>query len=212
MFDTVSDGLQPQPWQHSTLGLHITPIFQNDGPHLHRYNSVRVHPYAHPQHMKVLNHYIHIQYGCGMQSVVVYSIKHNTTTSFGLRLAPIFQNLAPTWYRYNCVTVHPYAHPQHMKVLEHFVYFQYGCGMQLVVFYSLNHDTMTSCGLCFTPIFQKCWPPPAQVQPSKGAPICPSRAYYGTQEPYIDADMLHDQSPTQTYTIPQCKSHYRVSH
>jgi len=54
-----------------------------------------VHPYAHPQHMKVLNHFIHIQYGCGMQSVVVYSLINDITMSFGPRLTTIFQNLAP---------------------------------------------------------------------------------------------------------------------
>ena len=34
-----------------------------------------------------------------------------------------------------------YACPKHMKVLEHLVNFQYGCVMQSVVVYSLNHDT-----------------------------------------------------------------------
>ncbi len=65
-------------------------------PQPHRYNSVRVHPYAHPQHIKVLNHFIHIQYRYGMQSVVVYSLNHDTTMSFGLHLTPVSQNLAPT--------------------------------------------------------------------------------------------------------------------
>ncbi len=35
------------------------PRFPKYGPHLHRYNSIRVHPYAHPQHMKVLKHFIY---------------------------------------------------------------------------------------------------------------------------------------------------------
>ncbi len=72
------------------------PNFPKFGPHLHMHNRVRVHPYAHPQHMKVLNHFLYIQYGCGMQSVVVYSLNHDTITSYGLRLTPIFQNLPPT--------------------------------------------------------------------------------------------------------------------
>ncbi len=72
------------------------PNFPKVGPRLHSYISVRVHPYAHPQHMKVLNYFLYIQYGCGMQSVVVNSLNHDTTTSFGPRLTPIFQNLAPT--------------------------------------------------------------------------------------------------------------------
>ncbi len=38
--------------------------------------------------MKVLKHFIYIQYGCEMQSVVVYSLNHDTTMSFGLRLTP----------------------------------------------------------------------------------------------------------------------------
>ena len=72
------------------------PNFSKFCPHLHRYNSVRVHPYAHPQHIKVLNHFPYIQYGCGMQSGMVYSLNHDTITSFGLHLTPIFQNLPPT--------------------------------------------------------------------------------------------------------------------
>ena len=130
-------------------------------PHLHRYNSVRVYPYAHPQHMKVLNHFIHIQCGCGMQSMVVYSLNH-TTTSFGLHLTPIFQNLAPTCTDNSVQRVHPYAHSQHMKVLKHVVSFQNGCGRQSVVAYSLNHDTTMSYGPRLTTIFQNL-APPAQV-------------------------------------------------
>ena len=33
---------------------------------------------------------------------------------------------------------------QHMNVLKHFVYVQYGCGKQFEVAVSLNHDVMTS--------------------------------------------------------------------
>ncbi len=72
------------------------PNFPKFGPHLHRYNSVRVHPYAHPKHMKVLKYFLYIQYGCGMQSVVVYSLNHDITMSFGLHLTLIFKHLAPT--------------------------------------------------------------------------------------------------------------------
>jgi hypothetical protein len=111
------------------------------------YNSVRVHPYAHQQHMKVLKHIVNFQYGCGMQSVVAYSLNHDTTMSFGLHLTPIFQNLAPICTDNSVsVRVYPYAHPQHMKVLKHFAYFQNGCRRQSVVAYSLNHDTTAHLG------------------------------------------------------------------
>jgi hypothetical protein len=99
MWDAFSGGVQPQPWHHIVIGALPYPNFATFGPHLHKYNSVRVHPCAHPrQHtMKVLRHFIYIQYGCMMQSAGVYSLNHDITTSFGLRLTPIFQNFALTF-------------------------------------------------------------------------------------------------------------------
>jgi hypothetical protein len=38
------------------------------------YYSIRMHPYAHPQHLKVLKHFVYIQYGCGMQLMGVDSL------------------------------------------------------------------------------------------------------------------------------------------
>jgi hypothetical protein len=40
----------------TSLGLGISSIFLNSTPALHRRNSVRVHPYAYPRHIKVLKH------------------------------------------------------------------------------------------------------------------------------------------------------------
>ena len=37
------------------------PIFSRFGPHLHRYNSETVHPYAHPQHIMALKYFIYMQ-------------------------------------------------------------------------------------------------------------------------------------------------------
>ncbi len=83
--------------QDSTMSfwLHLTPIFQNFAPPLYRYNCVRVHTNAFPQHMKVIKHFICMYYGCVMQSGAGYSLNNDTTTSFSLRLTPIFQNLPP---------------------------------------------------------------------------------------------------------------------
>jgi hypothetical protein len=73
------------------------PNFPKFGPHLHMYNCERVHPYPHPQHMKVLNHFLYIQYGCGMQSEMVSSLNYDTIASYyGLHLTTNFQNLPPT--------------------------------------------------------------------------------------------------------------------
>ena len=116
--------------------------------------------YAHPQHIKVLKHFVYIQYGCGIQSEASCSLNHDTTTSFGFGHTAIFQNLAPTPHRYYSVRVNPYARSQHIKVLKHIVYIQYGCGMQSGASCSLNHDTPASFGFAHTPIFQNLAPTP----------------------------------------------------
>jgi hypothetical protein len=97
MWDAVRGGLQPQPWHHNAIWAPPYPnIPKLVFPSPARYNSVRMDPCTLPQHMKVHKHFIYIQYGCMMQSVGVYSLNHDTTTSLGLHLTPIFQNLAPT--------------------------------------------------------------------------------------------------------------------
>jgi hypothetical protein len=183
--------------------------------YLHRHNSLRFHPCAHPQHMNVLKHFIYLYIGCWMQSAGLCSLNHDTTTSIGSTLPQLYKNKFPTsahphgynslskvapirlstayqgaktlhihpiwmwdavsggpqpqpwfhniiWFNlttpffqkitpphlHRCysVRVHPYAHPQIMKVLKHFIYLQYGCGMQFGTSCSLNHDTITSFG------------------------------------------------------------------
>ncbi len=141
--------------------LHLTPVFQNLPPPLHHHNCVRVHPNAIPQYMKVLKHFIYMYYGCVMQSGGVYSLNNDTTTSCLLRLTTNFPNFSPPLHHHNCVRVHPNAIPQHMKVLQHFIYMYCGCVMQSGAVYSLNNDTTMSFLLRLTPIFQKLPPPPA---------------------------------------------------
>ena len=83
-----------------------------------------------------------------MQSLGVCSLNHDITTSLGLSHAPIFLKIHPHLYGHNSVRVHPYAHPQHLKVLKHFLFIQYGCGIQSLALgvwiWSLNHDTTQS--------------------------------------------------------------------
>ena len=106
--------------------------------------------------MKVLNFFIHIQYGCGMQSVMAYSLNHDTHNNVIWASPDLnFPKFSSHLQRYSSVMVHPYAHPQHMKLLKHFLYIQYGSEMQSVVAYSLNHDTTMSFGLI--------WSSPAKV-------------------------------------------------
>jgi hypothetical protein len=145
----------------TSLQLSPTPIFLHSTHHLHRHSSIGVDKYAHPLHVKVLKHFIYIQYECRMQSTGVWSLNHYITTS--LRLSPtlIFLNSTPDLHRHYCirvdpyahVRVKPYAHPQQIKVLKHFIYVQYGCGMQSTGAWSLNHLITTSYRLSHTPIF-----------------------------------------------------------
>jgi hypothetical protein len=52
-----------------------------------------MHPYAHPLHLKVLNHFVYIQYGFGMQSMGVFRLYHDTATSYRAgKLASYGQN------------------------------------------------------------------------------------------------------------------------
>jgi len=63
--------------------------------HLHMYYSIRMYPYAHPQHLKVLKHFVYIQDGCGMQSMGVFSLNHDTATSYRLGHTPFSLKSAP---------------------------------------------------------------------------------------------------------------------
>ena len=89
------------------------------------------------------------------------SLNHDTTTSYRLSHTPFFLKL-PHLHMYYGIRVYPYAHPQLIKVLKHFVYIQYRGGIQTMGVCSLNHDTTTSYRLSHTPFFLKL-PPPAHV-------------------------------------------------
>ena len=91
-------GLQPQPLHHNVSqvwALHPNLPKNHPGPPtaLHRYYSVRMHPYVHPQKL-----YVHIKnVERGMQSMGVCSLNHGTTLSFGLSYhTQIFQEITPT--------------------------------------------------------------------------------------------------------------------
>jgi hypothetical protein len=99
-------------------------------------------------------------------------------------LTPNYQNLGQ-FCHCNHVRVHPRAYPQHMMVLKHFPYSQFGCGKQSVVFYSLRNVIMPSFHSSHAgPNYQKSGPSLPVLQ-CKGAPICLSTAYDGSQTLFI---------------------------
>ena len=140
MRDAVNRDSQPQPWHHTiSFGSTSLPHFNKNNflsQYLHRHNSLRFRPCAHPQHMNVLKHFIYLYIGCWMQSAGLCSLKHDTTTSIGSTLPQFYKNKFPSpvlsaFVVHNSVRLDPYAHQQHNKLLKHFIYIWYGCGMHL---------------------------------------------------------------------------------
>ena len=75
-WDAVYAGLDPQPWHYNIIAqgpLHSTPIFQKFTHTCTVVKSIRVHSFAHPQHIKVLKHFLYIWYGSGMHSMLVWT-------------------------------------------------------------------------------------------------------------------------------------------
>ena len=95
---------------------------------------------------------------------VVASTDITTSISIGLRSAPKPQSPPPTCTGLNIVRVDPYAHSHHIKVPKHFVYIQYGCGIQSEACCSLNYDFTTSLRLRSAPKTPK--PTPHLHRPS----------------------------------------------
>ena len=155
MWDALQVGLKPKQRHYNITWAQHCLNFPKIHPHLHRHNSVRVDPYAHPQHSRVLNHFVYIWYGSGMHFKWVWSLNNDITTSLGLSPVSIFLKSTPHLHMRNSVRVDPYAHPQHTKVLKHFVYISYGSGMSSTVVCSLSHHITTSLRLNHTPFFLK---------------------------------------------------------
>jgi hypothetical protein len=130
-------------------------------PHLKRYISVRVHPYVHPQHLKELKHFVYMTW---LGDAVSGGLEPQPW-SYNITLTPNFPKIHPHPNGHNSVRVHPYAHPQHLKVLKHCAYICHGWGMQSLVVWSLNHVTATSLGLGLShaPNFLKIHPPPIRA-------------------------------------------------
>jgi hypothetical protein len=89
-------------------------------------------------------HFVYIQYGCGIHSERGCSLSHFMTTSQRPNRALFFPKIHRHPEMYYTIRVHPNAHPQHIKVLKHFVYIWYGYEMLSTEVWSLNNDITTS--------------------------------------------------------------------
>jgi hypothetical protein len=80
--------------------------------------------------MNMLNHFLNIQYGCGVEMSGVLSINHVKTSLYHPTIprSPILGQLGQ---QCNRAKVHPNAYPQHMNLLKPLLYIQYGCGEEV---------------------------------------------------------------------------------
>jgi hypothetical protein len=87
--------------------------------------------------MMVPKHFLYIQYVCGKQPVGVYNINNVIMPSFHSSTLAKIIKIGLQLCQCSSVRVHPYTYPQHMMLLKHFLYIQYGCGKQLVVVHAI---------------------------------------------------------------------------
>ena len=100
-------------------------------------------PYAHPQHIKLVKHLSYVWHWCEINLDWVYSLNHCISPSYVLpgQYPEFYQNSKSlvNMSSRNVVRTHPYAHPQHMKVVKLLAYVWHWCEINLGWVYSLNH-------------------------------------------------------------------------
>ena len=101
----------------------VTSVYQKSAisTPLHCYYGVWIHSYVHPQHRKLLKHFIYTLDETLIQYRVDLGLYHVILVLF---VPSVYQNSAITTplHCYYGVRIHSYAHPQHGKVLNHFIY------------------------------------------------------------------------------------------
>ena len=109
----ISSETCPDLWQNSTS------LVGMNG-----HNVVMIHPYAHPQHIKDVKHLI--IYNSDVRLVV-----DGSTASITTFYRHISSETCPDLWQnstslvgmggHNMMGTHPYAHPQHIKVVKHLI-------------------------------------------------------------------------------------------
>ena len=87
---------------------------------LHCYYGIRIHSYIHPKHGKVLKNLIYTLDESLIQSGVALGLNHVILVWFVPSVYPKSAISTPLHCCYG-VRIHSYVHPQHGKVLEHFI-------------------------------------------------------------------------------------------
>jgi hypothetical protein len=95
------DGVYLWGFEASTHNITQTQPYRKSTPHCKRHISIRVHPYAHPQHLKVLKCLVYIDdmvRGCSLWGVgaSAMTLQHHSDSV----IAHIFQKSTPHLQRY----------------------------------------------------------------------------------------------------------------
>ena len=89
--------------------------------YLHGFDGLGIHPYDHPLHGKVMNHFIYILYGIVIQYEMAICLSHVIVVWFVPSCYPGLSSFTHLHY-FDVLGIHPYGHPLHGKVLKHFIY------------------------------------------------------------------------------------------
>ncbi len=88
--------------------------------HLQSFDGLRMHPYGHPLHHKMLKHFIYIQGGSAIKSEVVLGLNYVIVVWFVLSCYPGSAR-STHLHDFHEVRMHPYGHTLHQKVLKYFI-------------------------------------------------------------------------------------------
>ena len=127
------------------------PNFPNFVPHLHMYNnSVRVHPYAHPQHTMVLKHSIKINMDVGwIQQWSTASLNNHNAQHHLWSNSPHFSKFCPPptlvyWQSCKGAPICPSTACDGAQLEPRYtLYIRYGCGMDSAVTVVYGLTTIT---------------------------------------------------------------------
>ena len=93
---------------------------------LRGFGRLRLHPYGHPLHRKVFEHFIYLWDGSVIQSEVVNGLNHAIVVGF---VPSCYTDSASSFHlqSFSGLRMHPYGHQLHHNVLKHFIYIRWKC-------------------------------------------------------------------------------------
>ncbi len=126
MWDTLHGGFEPQPWHFNIIHSQLHPNLNKIHPRPAQAQQCKGGPVCSStacQGAKTLCIYIIWMRNAVHKSTGVWILNHDITAKLlGFSQTPIFIKSTLNMLRHNSVRVDPYAHPQHVKVLKHFIY------------------------------------------------------------------------------------------